>query len=395
MANDGNSARGAACLAVDLGWRLAQLYDSKELPGPPQTTRPKQLPPHLPGFGEMTPHEKACALTAHVGADLASLRTALGAELPNVDGVNAALNVAGHRHDEVRRAVHDLYLEARDRLAGSSPAAAVGFGLGRMLADTALLPTSGTPEVLGERFDRYRLTNAFVWLNDLDAVLPAHSASAVRASLGAWEKWVANRRRPDGTVDPAQVNQRTIRALRRQGDMWRRLLTGEQAADQLLDTRAYVGAAASLLANARRLVFRYLWKWLWAILVALASVAASVWAAVTYAPAGTARVTAVLVSAAGFLGVSWAGIRATLGRALGQAEQAMWEAEVVAAIGRAATITPKERQDQSEPSETGGPDDTHDTAYAAAGHASPAGASDPKPSRGPCSGHPPAGDARS
>ena len=49
---------------------------------------------------------------------------------------------------------------------------------------------------------------------------------------------------------------------------------------------------------------------------------------------------AVLVSAAGFLGLSWAGVRATLGRAVRQAEHAMWDAEVVAAIGKAATVIP-------------------------------------------------------
>jgi len=319
----------------------------------------------------MTPHEKACALAAHVGADLASLRTALGAELPTVEDVGAALSVVGHGRDEVRRAVHDLYLNTRDRLAGSNPAAAVGFGLGRMLADTALLPTSGRPEVLGEQFNWFRLANAFDWLDDLDTVLPAHSASAVRASLRAWEKWVAERRRPDDTVDPAEVNQGTIRALHRQGDMWRRLLTGEQAADQLLDGRAYVGAAASLLADARRLAFRYLWKWLWAILLAVAVVGASVWAALTYAPAGTVRVAAVLVSAAGFLGVSWAGIRATLGRALRQAESAMWQAEVIAAIGRAATITPRDKHDRPKTPESDEPDDSDEPAPAAAGHSGP------------------------
>jgi hypothetical protein len=65
-----------------------------------------------------------------------------------------------------------------------------------------------------------------------------------------------------------------------------------------------------------------------------------IWAAVTYAPAGTDRLTAVLVSVVGFLSVSWAGVRATLGRALLTAETAIWEAEVIAAIGKAATITP-------------------------------------------------------
>jgi len=80
---------------------------------------------------------------------------------------------------------------------------------------------------------------------------------------------------------------------------------GQQAADQLLDGRAYVGAAASLLANGRRLAFRYAWKWSWAILAAAAAVAAAIWAALTYAPSGTDRVVAVLVSAAGFASLSW------------------------------------------------------------------------------------------
>ena len=72
--------------------------------------------------------------------------------------------------------------------------------------------------------------------------------------------------------DPVRCDQAVIRALRQQGCVWRRLLTGQQAADQLLDGRAYVGAAASLLANGRRLAFHYAWKWSWAILATAASV---------------------------------------------------------------------------------------------------------------------------
>lgn len=350
MTNEENPAQEAVCRAVNLGWRLAELYDSRRLPGPPQNEEPKPLPAHLPGFGEMTAHERACALAAHVGADLVSLGTALNTEMPTIETTRTAL-LAGSGRDEVRRAVHDLYLDVRDRIAGSDPAAARGFGLGRMLADTELLPTTSQPQVLGERFEKWRLGNAFNWLDDLDALLPDRSASAVRASLRAWEEWVYERRRPDGTVDPAKVDQVAIRALHRQGDMWHRLLTGDKACDQLLDARDYVGAAASLLANGRRLVFHYLWKWLWAILLALAGIGSALWAAVTYAPAGTDRVAAVLVATSGFVGVSFAGIRATLGRAAGQAEKAMWDAEVTAAIGRAATILPREKDDRPEPPE--------------------------------------------
>lgn len=359
----------AVCRAVCLGWRLAALYDCKKLPGPPGQPGSERLPPHLPGLGEMSAYEKACALAAHVDADIAAWEMALGVTIPGADSVRAALAVVGHQRDDVRGAVFDLYVQIRDWLAGSDVAAATGFGLGRMLADAALLPTSEEPQILGERFEKHRLANAYAWLDDLDARLPAQSAAAVRASLRAWEHWVSGARRPDDTIDPAKVDDVAIRALHRQGEMWRRLLTGEQAAEQLLDARAYVGAAASLLANARRIALHYLWKWSWAVLSALTLFAAAIWAAVTYAPAGTTRLTAVLFSAAGFLGVSWAGVRATLGRALRQAESALWKAEVLSAIGRAATIFPKIADDRPESPEEDEPRANDEPQEPAAGHA--------------------------
>ncbi len=335
--SDRRSTQDTVCLAVDLGWLLAELYDSRRLPGPPPDGSERPLPPHLPGIGAMTRYEKACGLAAHVGADLAGLETALGLGMPTAKTIQAVLDTPGHARDDVRRAVHDLYLDIRNRLAGSDPPAAVAFGLGRLLADTTLLPASGEPRLLAERFEPYRIANALAWLDDLDARLPARSASAVRSSLRRWQRWVGGH---GGHGDPAPAGEATIRALRQQGCVWRRLLTGQQAADQLLDGRAYVGAAASLLANGRRLAFHYIWKWSWAILAAAAAIGATVWAALTYSPSGTDRVVAVLVSAAGFLGLSWAGVRATLGRAVRQAEHAMWDAEVVAAIGKAATVIP-------------------------------------------------------
>src|SRR5256885_16964555 len=90
-------------------------------------------------------------------------------------------------------------------------------------------------------------------------------------------------------------------------------------------------------------------KWWWASVSAMTAVGIAIWAALTYAPAGTDRFIAVLASAAGFLGLSWAGARATLGHVVRQAEHAMWEAEVVTAIGRAATVSPGKQGDQPGP----------------------------------------------
>ena len=357
--------QSAVSIAIDLGWCFAELYDAERLPGP--SGKQPDLPEYLPGVGEMTNHEKACALSAHVGADLAALGKATGATLPDVATIDAALMVPKHKRDSVRSAVHALYIKVRDSLAGGDPAVALAFGLGRMLADTTRLPSSKSPDVLMREFGKGRIGNAFEWLGDLDAALPPRAAAAVGASLRAWENWVAKAVKGE-TIPPGKFDAVAVRALRRQGKMWRRLLTGEQPAEHLLDSKAYVGAAASLLAKARKLTFHYLWKWLWAIILALGAIAAAVWASVTYAPVGSARVAAVIASAAGFLGVSWTGIRATLGRALRQGESAMWDAEVVAAIGKAATILPKPKLDRPEPPEVEEPedDDVEETAPAGA-----------------------------
>jgi hypothetical protein len=346
MASDGIPADGAVCVAVCVGWRIAELYDRTELPGPPRHPEAGELPGHLPGFGEMSEYEKACALAAHVGADLASLGRALRLEgIPPVNPVLDALRVPGHSRDDVRAAVLDLYLKVRELVAGSNVSAALGIGLGRLLADTTLLPMANHPEILAERFEEHRIATAIGWLDDLDASLPPRSAAVVRATLAEWEQWVARLpRSPQGAIDPAEVDVAVIQALRQQGDIWRRLLTGEQQPDQLLDRQAYIGAATELLAAAWRIGLHYLWKWSWSILLAAGAAGAAMWAALTYAPSGTSRVTTVVVSAAGFFGISWLGVRATLGRALRQAENALWEAEVTTAIAKAAAITPKNRK---------------------------------------------------
>lgn len=100
-------ARSAVCIAIDLGWRFAELYDSTRLPGPPRSDA-AELPPHLPGFGDMTDHEKACAPASHVGAGLAAISKALPIALPDASTVTTALDVPRHKRDTVRRVIDDL-----------------------------------------------------------------------------------------------------------------------------------------------------------------------------------------------------------------------------------------------------------------------------------------------
>lgn len=204
---------------------------------------------------------------------------------PAVAPVLEALRAPGHIRDDVRAAVLDLYLKVRDLIAGSDVSAATAFGLGRMLADTTLLPTAGDQAILAQRFEKFRVASAFGWLYDLDASLPPRSAATVRATLAEWEQWVARLpRTSQGVIDPALVDAALIRVLRRQGDIWRRLLTGEQRPYELLDSQAYVGAAIRLLGAAWRVGRHHLWRWSWAIVLAAGAVGAAVWAPLAYAP---------------------------------------------------------------------------------------------------------------
>lgn len=330
------------------GWRMAELYDHEDLPAPRPAEPEAPVPPHLPGASEMSDYEKARMIIDQARAASRSLAATLGVELPTLDAVIATLDRPGHHADEVRREILTAYLETRDQVAGVAPLAATSCGLGRMLADTALLPRTGRPEVLAERFDSYRLSNAFRWLEDLSTALPRHAAGAVKASLSAWEGWVQSLPSTADKLDPGCINGVIVRKLRSQGEMWRRLMAGEVTGKTLLRSDDYVAAGERLLRSGRKIAGRFIIRW-WPGVLAIAVVTATaLWAAVTYAPAGSTRVAAVLVSAAGALGVSWKTVSATLGKALNQAEASLWDSEVIVAIGQAATIHPT-----AKPSTTG------------------------------------------
>lgn len=326
--------------AFTFGWRMAELYDHEDLPAPRQTEPHAPVPPHLPGASEMSDYEKARLIIDQARAASRSLAETLGVELPSLDPVIATLDRPGHHADEVRREILAAYVGTRDQIAGVAPSAGMSCGLGRMLADTALLPRTGRPEVLTERFDSYRVSNAYRWLDDLSTALPRHAAGAVKASLSAWEGWVQSLPRTADKVDPGRLDGAVVRKLRAQGEIWRRLMAGEVAGKTLLRSDDYVAAGERLLRSGRKIAGRFIIRW-WPGLLAIAVVtAAALWAAVTYAPAGSTRVAAVLVSAAGALGVSWKTVSATLGKALNQAEASLWDSEVIVAIGQAATIHP-------------------------------------------------------
>lgn len=329
------AGQAAVSAAFALGWRLAELYDRDALPSPGRPADEMALPAHLPGVSQMGSHERAVVILEQARAALAILTTTLHIDLPGLGEIRATLDQPGHDRDDVRRAILAAYCGIRDPLLGAASLPAISFGLGRLLADTIYLPRGGQPDTFLAVFGNYRLATACSWLDDLSAAFPRHAAAAVQASLRAWGIWMST---PQAGIE--SFDGQLLRELHSQGELWRRLLTGDKDPMQLLGAPDYVAAAEGLLQRGRQIARHFLWRWWPVIALFAAGTAAAIWAAVTYAPAGSGRLAAVLISAAAAAGLSWKGLGATLGKALDKTQPALWDSEVNAAINRAATLGP-------------------------------------------------------
>ena len=270
------------------------------------------------------------------------------------------------------------------------------YGLGRALAETALRPDAKDPQILLQTVQRmfgpYRLANLLGWLADLKSAFPPHAAEAVRGSILAWAAWSKApalqpaldelRRASDAEVDgqalgPARMRPYTapaffrrwtisgssasrepqarlvdwrsaedresvIRALHRQGELWRALLSGEKDGIDSLSAEDYLWAADQLLGHVRRLTLRLLRRfWVTTAVVVLVLIVAIVTILTVHAVPTTV---AAVLTAAGAVGLTWNGLASGLGRALGQAQRPLWESELDIAMATAVTRMPRARR---------------------------------------------------
>jgi hypothetical protein len=191
---------------------------------------------------------------------------------------------------------------------------------------------------LQHQFGQYRLANFYGWLEDLHASFPAHAADTVKGSLQVWQGWITENK----GAAPAGQSEQLKRSLGSQGERWRRLLSGEILALDLLSEDDYRAAAADLFSRLRGMVGSFVRRFWPVIAVISVATAAVIWAIVAFATAGLATIVALIATGAGSLGVSWKTISATLGKVASKAEDPLWDAEVTQALIVAATIAPQE-----------------------------------------------------
>ena len=103
---------------------------------------------------------------------------------------------------------------------------------------------------------------------DLKTALPAHSSYTVSWTLQQWEGWVAK------AEDTDLVGARSL--LRRQGQQWRAVLSGERLGEDFLSTIDLIDAAKGLSSRIGRVVGAFVNRYRWTILVVVAAILAIV-----------------------------------------------------------------------------------------------------------------------
>ena len=372
-----DAAQDAVVAAFVLGWHVAELFHAN-VPGTAQ--RRPASGDRLTGIGELDPLSRARLLLAQVRVDLAFVWRfgRSGQEPPDTGPVQALLEADLRQPGQVRAAVAELHRQLLMALTAADFRLGKAYGLGRALAQTALLPDAKHPESFGRTFARFRLDNLLGWLGDLRSAFPPHAAEAVSGSLQAWSAWSDAPTLRPAVEDPGQAPARrprqpptrpvdwsaasdresVTRALHRQGQLWRAMLSGERDGLDLLSTDDYLWAADQFLGHLRRLTVRFLRRF-WITTTAVAAILAAALVVVVVDRAASATAVAVL-AAAGAIGITWKGAASGLGRVLAQAQRPLWDSELDVAVANAVTCLPRERRTADRtttPADAGGTDE--------------------------------------
>jgi hypothetical protein len=232
--------------------------------------------------------------------------------------------------------VDGFHAEVTDALGAADFRLGKAYGLGHDLAETCLKPEdrASLDAAFGPRV--VEIKNS---LADLASTLPPHASRAVIISLRAWEGWAAEPRLDDKELDWALHGAAVRTALRRQGEVWRALLSQEKQGTDMLDTEHFLRAATTLVAEMTSTIWRFLRPVALPLAIAVGVLAAGI--ALLALAGGIAQILGAIAAILSAVGITGAGLRARLGRATAQLETRLWNAELDLAIAEAVLIGPE------------------------------------------------------
>ncbi len=345
--------------AFDLGWNLCLLYVSGAAPERPAYPEP---PPRLPSPPRFSESQRSLIRLSQVKSSIKRLDR----RFPAGEGGGSLFGAAGVQIDALMPAdgaavaggdprvnICQAHLHLAEALSVSDPRLAKAYHLGCDLAYTCYAPRDLAS--LKEQFKRKRVAQLGEALADLTSVLPEHAGRAVRLSCCEWQRWVKGPQLGDpggssggGTFSArprigigqqqfewATDGEKVLRALRRQGEIWRALLSGEKHGEEMLELQAYFATGARALKHA----FRLLRGLLIPIAIALLFLAVGAWLLVKNE--GAAATAAGLVTVAGAVGITWKGVLGGLGSVVAKVQGPVWGAALDEEIATSITCLPK------------------------------------------------------
>ena len=318
------------CAAVALGWQVAQLFHA------PVHRGPAADPPrgdHLPGRAEFP----GASQSTWLGEQIQSQAQALLQQPARVvrealSDVRALLADPGRDREATLDAIFALHCRLLEALTVEDFRLGKAYGLGRAMAETAMLPADATTDELREQqfrsvLDAGRLITIKDWLADLKTLLPDHTAYAVSRSLHDWHEWVAGNPAA-GDWGPARS------AIRVQGRIWRELLTGEKAARDILSLADYFAAG-------RRAAAGVLMRFWWLIAAAILLIAGVIFAgSYLHNVPPLVRLAGDVAWLAGAAAIWLRGAGTFLGSGVTRAEGWLWQTELDGSVAVAATRLP-------------------------------------------------------
>jgi hypothetical protein len=336
--------------AFALGWHMSELYE-RHLPAA------ERKPPDLPGLGSLTDKQQIAVLVDQVEAGVERIKDPISqAGLEPID--LSAIEALGHGAPETDPVLR-THVELLSELTAADFRVGKAYGLGRALADSCREPSD--PGTVTDELDPLRIANLLRWLDDLATAFPPHAANSVSKSLirwsdalhpptalqepGRWQvkaKWERLKARWDrwqkrGAISAPVDSKDAFQTLRRQGELWRALLSGEKRGTDMLEIDNYLDAARQVAARTAAIVRGVAVRMPLLAALVLGLVGVGIWLLAEGSSSQlVGGVTSVLVA----LGVTWKGLGGALGQLAGKLEQPLWGAVLDDAIADAITLLP-------------------------------------------------------
>lgn len=320
------TADGNVSLAFALGWQMAELFRTD------LRRHPERRDGDLPGLGSLSDEDRREISVDQIQAALTHLTPVIQAAGLTVPGreLVAVRDALSNWQRDGQRTVESLHHKLLGTLTAADFRLGKSYGLGRALADTCRKPTDLA--AVKSQLSPFRIATLLAWLDELSTALPAHAAHSVYTSLKQWSDWAAAENLPGDVV----------RTIKRQGELWRALLSGEKRGTEMLEADNYLKAAGSI---ARRMsaIFRKtigrLWWLVAGVLILLGGTA------VLFAVGGASHLVAGAGTLLAAVGLTWKGLGGTLGKLVGKLEQPLWGAVLDSAIAAAITLNPANKAD--------------------------------------------------